>query len=384
MTRLATPLRSDPALPAPQRARTLPGWAAVVLLLVVSAVALGAGGGLGIRYAQKTGVSTTTVVGFAVLTVGLLLLAAGARRMWRGLHRWWRLLVVPVVLAVLLPATSVGLAVAATQVPPTRLDAQTPADVGLSFEEVSYSAEDGARLSAWLLPSRNGAAVVLRHGAGSTRSGALRQAVVLARNGFGVLVTDARGHGRSGGTGMDLGWSGDADVEASVAYLQDRLELDRRSIGLVGLSMGGEEVVGAAPVTGVPAVVAEGATARTAEDKDQWLPGGVAGTVQRGLDRLTFALTELLADAARPAPLHEAVRSAHGARFLLVSAGEVPDEAKAAAVLRDAAPSRVETWDVPGAAHTGGLAEDPDGWEQRVVGFLEQQLLGAGRSDGTR
>ncbi len=35
----------------------------------------------------------------------------------------------------------------------------------------------------------------------------------------------------------------------------------------------------------------------------------------------------------------------------------------------------VQTWDVPDAAHTGGLSEGPDGWEQRVVGFLEEQLL---------
>ncbi|WP_130511824.1 serine aminopeptidase domain-containing protein [Krasilnikovia cinnamomea] len=71
--------------------------------------------------------------------------------------------------------------------------------------DVIMSTSDGARLSGWYVPVVNGAALVLRHGAGSTRTDTLPQAAVLARHGYGLLLVDARGHGHSGGRGMDLG-----------------------------------------------------------------------------------------------------------------------------------------------------------------------------------
>ena len=56
---------------------------------------------------------------------------------------------------------------------------------------------------------------------------------------------------------------------------------------------------------------------------------------------------------------------------LLVTAGGVPDEGHAAEALRRAAPDAVSVWTVDGAGHTGGLRTDPEGWEERVVGFLD-------------
>ena len=101
-------------------------------------------------------------------------------------------------------------------------------------------------LSGWFVPSRNGAAVVVADGAGSTRASVRAHAEVLAWHGFGVLAFDARGHGRSEGRAMDFGWYGDEDVGAAVAFVRGRPGVDANRIGAVGLSMGGEEVIGAA------------------------------------------------------------------------------------------------------------------------------------------
>ena len=134
-------------------------------------------------------------------------------------------------------------------------------------------------LAGWYVPSANGAAVVLLHGAGSTRSDVLPQAAVLARAGFGVLLVDARGHGGSGGRAMDFGWHGDADIAAATDYLAARPDVDADRIGAVGMSMGGEEAIGATATNRLlRAVVAEGATARTAAD-EAWLSDryGTAG-----------------------------------------------------------------------------------------------------------
>ena len=112
-----------------------------------------------------------------------------------------------------------GVAVAATNVPRTAVGLDTPRAHGLAYEDVTFSTADGVELSGWYVPSRNGAAVVLLHGAGSTRSAVLAHAVVLADDGFGVLLYDARGHGRSQGRAMDFGWYGDLDVAAAVDFV---------------------------------------------------------------------------------------------------------------------------------------------------------------------
>ena len=90
---------------------------------------------------------------------------------------WWRQLAVPTVLVlvwfVLFPLTT---AVYATNLPPGPLGAATPASYGLAYQDVAFRAGDGVGLSAWYLPARNGAAVVLLPGAGSTGTAVLGQA----------------------------------------------------------------------------------------------------------------------------------------------------------------------------------------------------------------
>jgi fermentation-respiration switch protein FrsA (DUF1100 family) len=269
---------------------------------------------------------------------------------------------------------STALAVMFTVVPPTALGAGTPADEGLDYRDVTFETADGVTLSGWFVPSSNGAALVVRHGAGSTRTATLDQAGVVGQEGYGLLLVDARGHGLSEGRGMDLGWYGDPDIIAAVDFLAEQPGVDPTRIGLLGLSMGGEEAVGAAAADPrIRAVVAEGVTGRTAADRDQWLPGGAGGTVQRALDAYTFAVTDLLTPAAPPTPLHEGVANSD-ADFLLVTAGQVPDEARAAEAFEGAAPARVRVLDIPEASHTHGLDAAPEVWTQEVLGFLDAHL----------
>jgi dienelactone hydrolase len=266
-------------------------------------------------------------------------------------------------------------AVMATNVPATYLDRETPATYGLPYESVSFETPDGVTMSAWYVPSTNNAAVVIRHGSGSTRSNVLRQSVVLAHHGYGVLLADARGHGLSEGQAMDFGWFGDADIAAAVTYLTGRRDVDPTRIGVVGMSMGGEEAIGAAASDPrIHAVVAEGVTGRTAADT-AWLSDvyGVRGAVQEGLELLRYTLTDLLTSAPTPISLSDAIGRASSTPFLLIAAGNVADERHVINNLGDAS-QHVTTWVVPGSGHTQGLTTAPAEWERRVTAFLDETL----------
>lgn len=67
-----------------------------------------------------------------------------------------------------------------------------------------FAAVDGLRLAGWYVSSHNGAAVIVAPG----RSTAVqRHARMLIRHGYGVLVFDRRGEGRSQGDANLYGWS---------------------------------------------------------------------------------------------------------------------------------------------------------------------------------
>ena len=74
-------------------------------------------------------------------------------------------------------------AVAGTNPAPTEVGDRTPAYLALPFAEAAFTTADGVPLSGWYIPATNGAAVAVLHGSGSTRSGVLDQAAVLARHG---------------------------------------------------------------------------------------------------------------------------------------------------------------------------------------------------------
>lgn len=346
-----------------------------LLLWLVAAGLVAAGGGLLPHLSH--GLSLASVLAVALTVAGLLLLVVLSRSVWRR-HGWpTRLTMVPAtLLLVALALLTLGQAVAATVVPRGTLGA-TPRDVGLGFVDLRLRTADGVDLAGWYVPSSNGAAVVLLHGAGSTRSDVLDRARVLAGRGYGVLLVDARGHGASGGRAMDFGWWGDLDVRAAVDGLVSRPDVTDGRIAVVGLSMGGEEAIGAlASDRRIRAVVAEGATHRVAADRD-WLVDrhGARGWVQVQLDRLTYALADLLTPASPPGTLRESVARAAPRPVLLVAAADRPDEKEAADAIAAASPHDVAVWVAPGG-HTAALAASPQEWVRRVGGFLDSALGG--------
>jgi dienelactone hydrolase len=272
---------------------------------------------------------------------------------------------------VLFPLT---MAVYATNLPPGPLGLATPAAYGLTYRDVGFRTADGVRLSAWYILPRNGAAVLVLPGSGSTRTAVLAQAAVLAQHGYGALLLDGRGHGRSGGHAMDFGWWGGRDIAAAVAFLARQPGVHVGKIAVLGESMGGEQALAAMGTdTRIRAVIAEGATGQQLADRG-WRPHDITGILQRGTEWVQYTAVGLLSGAPRPMSIPASIRAAAPRPVLIIAAGAVASEPAAARWFRAASPATVQVWVVPHAGHTQGLTTAPQTWETHVTGFLNTAL----------
>jgi pimeloyl-ACP methyl ester carboxylesterase len=342
-------------------------WAgAAAIALGVIGVSVGIARGL--RFVSAEEADPVAWLALIAGAAGIVLVVIGFAHLVSG-WRWWAkaLTGVTAALAAAFGIFTLSIPLAATDPPRARVISQAPP----GWNDISFPAQDGTTLSGWLHPGSNSAAVVVVPGSGSSRSGALQQAQVLADNGFGVLVYDPRGHGNSDGTAMDLGWAGDQDVSGAVDYL---VGTGVRNVGALGLSMGGEQVIGAAAADPrIAAIAAEGATHRTASDY-AWLSDefGWRGSVQEALNVPRFALTDLLAEQTPPTKLAAAARTINPRPMLLMAAGTVQDEGLATAFIADGTDAQV--WVIADAGHIGGLTTAPDQWTERVVDFFTETL----------
>jgi pimeloyl-ACP methyl ester carboxylesterase len=353
--------------------RFLAGSAAIFLGILGITTGLG----IGVRWLMVDGLSWTAVLHVSALAGGVALVTSGISRLMTGRSPLGKTLVVVMwLLVVAVLVWNLTPAVLATTVPPTRATS-TPADLGLEAEPVRYSTSDGVELFAWYIPpDSDGRTVVVRHGSGSTSADALSQAAVLARHGFGVLLTDARGHGSSGGRAMDFGWHGEQDIRAAIDYLSTRPEVDQEAIAVLGLSMGAEEAIGAiGEDPRVGAVVAEGTGARVETDKGWYAEQyGLRGRIQLALEWVQYSLADALTDATKPPPLADSLSMADPRPVLLIPAGQAPDEIRVAEHLERSSPGNVTIWIVPDAPHMGGLRVSPTEWEDTVISFLSEEL----------
>ena len=127
---------------------------------------------------------------------------------------------------------------------PRRVERGSPADLGLTYEEVSIPTVDGKRLFAWWLPGANDAAptVVLMHGWGGNAELMLPLAKPLHAAGLNVLLPDARNHGRSDSTSFSSMPRFAEDVGAAITWLHTRT-VPPPAIVLLGHSVGAAAVL---------------------------------------------------------------------------------------------------------------------------------------------
>ena len=92
------------------------------------------------------------------------------------------------------------------------------------LQDVSVVAKDGAVLKGWFVTpaAPNGSAVILLHGITDNREGMAGYAQLMLKNGYSVLLPDARVHGESGGKIATYGLLEADDTHRWVSWLEEQ------------------------------------------------------------------------------------------------------------------------------------------------------------------
>ena len=92
---------------------------------------------------------------------------------------------------------------------------EKPSDVGIDYRDVEVTTQDGLHLAGWWISSQNGAALIVQHGYKMNRSAELLGiAALLAKRGYGVLLSSVRAHDVNGGEVISFGLEEMQDLTA--------------------------------------------------------------------------------------------------------------------------------------------------------------------------
>lgn len=121
---------------------------------------------------------------------------------------------------------------------PTDWIEQTPDDVGLHYEDVYFTADDGVELHGWFVPAENAKKTLLFcHGNAHNISGRLETIQLFNRLGINVFIFDYRGYGKSEGQPSEEGTYSDA--KGAWNYLINEQNTSPGDIVIMGRSLGG-------------------------------------------------------------------------------------------------------------------------------------------------
>lgn len=122
---------------------------------------------------------------------------------------------------------------------PDRKVRGSPADQGVTYEDVFFSSADGVRLHGWFMPATGipRGTVLHLHGNAANITAHYEFVHWLPAAGYSVLTFDYRGFGESGGTISRQGTV--LDAAAALDYLRSRRDVDAGRIILFGQSIGG-------------------------------------------------------------------------------------------------------------------------------------------------
>lgn len=253
---------------------------------------------------------------------------------------------------------------------------------GAVLQQVEIAASDGAILRAWNIrpASGNADAVILLHGMANNRAGMLGPADMLLRQGYSVLLPDARAQGMSGGDLATYGYLETGDLQRWFDWLARRQA--PHCIDAIGESMGAAQLLNSLrTVRGFCAVAAESPFASFREVSyvriGQWLGAGpwIGRTLLRPVveSGIVYARWKYGIDLAGDNPA-QAVAASHVPVLLIHGLLDNNIPSRNSEIILAASKGRnsnVSLWEPPDAGHCGAMGAEPAAFERRVVGWFQ-------------
>jgi len=253
-----------------------------------------------------------------------------------------------------------------------------PDNLGLKYEDVSFSSRDGLTLSGWWLAAGDSSRVVVMiHGANGDRADVGIKMLDIAREmvkaGYNVLMFDLRGHGQSEGKHISLGYYEQRDLLGAIDYVKQR---GMNKICVIGFSMGAATaLMTVANCEQIDAIVADSSFAYLADIVEPQF------SKRSSLPKLFIPVILFVAkrihgiDLSMPKPV-DAIRQFTKPPVLIIHGGKdntVPVEH--ASILSRASPNPdTRLWIVPEAEHIGSYRARPKEYITQVLSFFDQAL----------
>jgi dipeptidyl aminopeptidase/acylaminoacyl peptidase len=245
----------------------------------------------------------------------------------------------------------------------------TPADVGIEgVQNVSYRTHDEMILRAWYLAPQNDVVIILLPGLGGGRDGMLREGAILARYGYGLLMTETRSCVHPKGL-TTLGYYEAEDLKEAVTWVLDQPGVEH--VGVLGYSLGGiTATMGSAKDERIEAVVAEGGFYDLAADVTN--KGGSNSLWEMIMFQsiLVCFRLETGVNAHDVSPISVIDRISPRPLLLIYGELETGETHPREQLARAKEPK--DLWIVPGAWHGGYLDVAAEEWEQRVMAFFDE------------
>lgn len=246
---------------------------------------------------------------------------------------------------------------------------------GQPIEEVHFQTVDNLNLTGWYIPPKNGAVIILQHGYHANSAQILPIGLMLARHGYGVLLFDFRGHGKSEGNTVTLGLFEVQDTDAAVNFLFEQRKINK--IGLIGNSMGGATgILAASKNEKIQVIAVEGVFS---ELKDEV---GIGIQVQTPLPAFPFdvifvyiAEFETNYRLSDIAPVKAIGRISPRPILIMQGGNDKRIKSQSGKNLFDAAGEPKLYWYEPSAEHVAIYKAAPKTYESHVIDFFNQYLL---------
>ena len=254
---------------------------------------------------------------------------------------------------------------------------KSPADFGLSYEDVQVTTSDNLVLNGWYMPAQNSGLIIMQHGYKWNRIGHLEEAQMFVNAGYGVLITSVRAHDINPGEKIAFGVEEMKDLDAWTQYALALPGIDPEKIGMLGDSLGASMVIQyAADHETIKAVVAHSAfssmqdTIETSVTHYTGLPPFPFAPLIKFWAELDLGISIDEIDAKKWIPniSPRPILLIHSLDDEVISAGS-------GELLFNAAREPKQLWLESGVGHADFDIAMPEEYEKRVVGFFNQYFF---------